>query len=241
MSFLDLFGKKSGPGALKKHAARVANKRAQAPDRWESIRALGEIESSEAVEALLVRFTYQVDPSITDQEEKDAAFEAVVRQGDRAIEPLRAFLRQSDSIAWPLKGLDRVLPEPEVIGELIAILDGMDTEYERDPQKKIQVLSALEERRDDRIASAVVRFLEDVNETARFHAVSTLLSQSEIPPHREALVQTLLREDSVRVRARIFQGFADTGMVLSKEEADPIRNKLPPGFSLDAKGSVRRT
>lgn len=239
MGFLGLFGNKSGTGALKKHAARVANKRAQAPDRWESIKALGAIESSEACEALLVRFTYQVDPSITDQEEKDAAFEAVVRQGERAIEPLRAFLRRSESIAWPLKGLDRVLSEGEVIAELIAILEPMDTEYERDPQKKIEVLSALEERRDPRIADAVVRFLEDVNETARFHAVSTLLAQENVLAHRQALLDTLIREDSVRVRARVLQGFAETEMDLGPS-VEKVRAKLPPGFSVDPRGRVRR-
>src|SRR5688500_2070216 len=75
MGFFGLFGKKN---ALGKHAERVANKRAQAPDRWESIQALGKIattgepaERSQAVAALLERFTFYVDPTITDGEEKD--------------------------------------------------------------------------------------------------------------------------------------------------------------------------
>ena len=84
MGLFDFF--KGGAGSkgtaststLRKHAARVANKRAQAPDRWDSIQALAQMGTPEAIEALLVRFSFQTDPSITDQEEKDAAFEAAI-------------------------------------------------------------------------------------------------------------------------------------------------------------------
>ncbi len=89
MGFFDLFtGGSGGGGALKKHAARVANKRAQAPDRWESIQALAQIGTPEAIDALLMRFSYLSDPSITDQEEKDAAYEAVIEARDRHAEHL---------------------------------------------------------------------------------------------------------------------------------------------------------
>ena len=40
---------------------------------------------------LLKRFTFHMDPSITDQEEKDAAFRGILRAGRGAIEPVRAF------------------------------------------------------------------------------------------------------------------------------------------------------
>ena len=69
MGLFDVF--KGGGGGLKKHVTRVANKRAQKHERWESIQVLAADGSDEALRALLTRFTVRVDPSITDGEEKN--------------------------------------------------------------------------------------------------------------------------------------------------------------------------
>lgn len=247
MGLLDLFGKKSGSGPLKKHATRVASKRAQSPDRWESINALGQIGTPEAVDALIERFTIHIDPSITDQEEKEATVDAIVRVGEPAVEPVRRYLERVESIAWPLKCLERLLDEDRVVGELLGLLDKMDTEYERNPEKKLQVLTELEERRDSRIVESVRPFLDDVNEPTRFHAVSTLLAQA--PPGKEPqdpsgirdiLLEALRREESMRIRARILDGFIERGWTVGSLH-DEVRPKLPHGYVLDGKGAPRRS
>ncbi len=61
---------KSSPAA--KWADRI-EKRAQNYDRQEAIQALADLGTADAVGALLKRFTFHIDPSITDQEEKDAS------------------------------------------------------------------------------------------------------------------------------------------------------------------------
>ncbi|MFW5875602.1 MAG: HEAT repeat domain-containing protein [Myxococcota bacterium] len=238
MGLLDLFSKKSG---VEKHAARVANKRAQAQDRWESIRALGAMKTPEAVDALLVRLTFTVDPSITDQEEKEAVQEAIVEAGEAAVEPLRRFLRSTDSIARPLRCLDKLLDEGEVVAELLSLLEGMDTEYERDPQKKTELLAALEDRRDERIVDAVRRFLDDINEPVRFCAVGALVAQGETREEdvRTILIEALLGEESTRVRAHILDGFIERGWSLGSRAAD-AKDKLPAGYSLGSKGAIKR-
>ncbi len=245
MGIFDLFGGKS---KFERHAARVANKRAQTPDRWESIQFLRKQGTAEAAEALLQRFRFRIDPSITDQDEKEAALEGIVAAGEAAVEPVRRFLRRAESIAWPMKCLEHLLPEEGVTGELIALLETMDTEYERDPDKKIQVLAALEERRDPRIGPAVLPFLEDVNEAARFHAVSTLLAQLEAGEEasgldaeqiREALGTLLEGEESVRVRSLVLDAFAERGWSLG-DRAEALRPRLPGGYALDAEGHVHK-
>jgi HEAT repeat protein len=244
MGLLGLF-KKSGAGAVKKHAARVGNKRAQSPDRWEAIRALGEIGTPEAVDALLQRFTIRVDPSITDQEEKEAACDAIARAGDSAVDPVRRFLRQHETLAWPMKCLARLVPDEQITGELVSLLESMDTEYERNPEKKIQVLSALEERKDPRIIDAVKPFLDDVNETTRFHSVGTLLAQvgaedESAEQVRQALLEALLAEESVRVRSSILDGFIERGWTFG-ERKDDAKAKLPPGYAVDSQGKPSRS
>jgi hypothetical protein len=236
MGLFDFFGRKSGGGAVGKHGARAADKRAQAPDRWQSLRALGEMKSAEAVEALLQRFTFRIDPSITDQEEKDLAMHGIVSSGEVAVEPVRAFMRQSASIAWPVKMLQQLVSAEELVGDLLALLSEMSTDYERDPQRKIDVIMQLEDHRDARIRDAVQRFLEDANETVRFHAVQTLAGQAEIDEAREAFLALFTREESVRVRVRILDVCVERGWTV-----DPaaMAGKVPSGYAIDGT-SVRK-
>ncbi len=236
MGLFDVF--KGGSG-LKKHIDRVGNKRAQQHERWESIQVLAKDGSEEAIRALLVRFTIRVDPSITDGEEKNAAFQGVIQHGDAAIGPVKDFLVSSDTLAWPLKILKELQSEEEVTTTLLELLSSMDTEYERDPQKKIDVIATFEERKDPRIVEAVVRFLEDMNETVRFHSVGAIFNQDEVEQAREALTKTFLAEESVRVRMRILDGFIARGWGLEGAE-DQAAPKMPAGYTLGKKGEIRK-
>ncbi|MDH3202373.1 MAG: HEAT repeat domain-containing protein [Myxococcales bacterium] len=237
MGLFDVF--KGGGGGITKHVARVANKRAQQHERWESIQVLAADGSEEALRALLTRFTVRVDPSITDGEEKNAAFQGIVQNGDAAIGPVRDFLEAADTLAWPLKILRELQTEEEVTATLIELLSKMDTEYERDPQKKIDVIASLEERNDPRIVGAVTRFLRDMNETARFHAVCAIFAQPEAEEAIEALNEALLAEESVRVRMMILDGFVERDWRIT-ESKDEVLKKLPTGYSLGKKGEVRK-
>ncbi len=233
MGFLGLFGKS---GNLKKHVTRVANKRAQAVDRWDSIQALSAAKTEEAVEALITRFAFSIDPRITDQEEKDLAFRGIIGAGDVAIPPLLRSLKavKSDgSISWPIKMLKSLLDEERLTTELLALLEDMDTEYERDPEKKHQTLAQLSDRSDPRIRAAAVRFLDDVNEPCRFYAASAVLAQADAQEAQAELEERLIEEESVRVRAHILDGFIEHEYVVAK--ADAIRPQLPSGYSIDGK------
>ena len=76
MGFFDFLGPKTPEKILAKHRGRALNKRAHALDRMESLRAIAEVGSPEAVDVLLERLTFRCDPSITDQE---VTFSASVR------------------------------------------------------------------------------------------------------------------------------------------------------------------
>jgi hypothetical protein len=237
MALFGLFGSKSEASALRRHAERAASKRAQAIDRWESIQALIAMKTPQSVEALLPRFTFYIEPSITDQEEKDAAYFGIVSLGEQSLGPVRDFLKRAESISWPLKLLD-ALAKPELVVEtLLNLLGEMDLEYERDPQRKIQMLTALQERVDPRIAPAVVRFFKDVNETVRFSAVGALFAQTEADQFRDELVDQLCEEESVRIRNRIFQAFVARGWDVGNRK-DDVKKMLTQGFSLDPKGGI---
>lgn len=237
MGLFDVF--KGGGSGLQKHVGRVANKRAQKHERWESIQVLARDGSDEALRALLTRFNLRVDPSITDGEEKDAAFHGVVQNGDAALGPVRDFLESSETLAWPLKILKELQTEEEVTTTLLELVSNMDTEYERDPQKKIDVMASFEERKDPRIVDAVTRFLEDMNETVRFYATGAILTQDEADQALEAITKALLAEESVRVRMRMLDGYVDRGWTLNQVK-DQLAKKIPTGYTLGKKGEVRK-
>ena len=69
----------------------AGDKHAQNYDRIEAIEALARVANGEAAAALLKRFTFHIDPSITDQEEKDAAVRGILAARESAIEPIRTF------------------------------------------------------------------------------------------------------------------------------------------------------
>ena len=235
MGLFDLFSKKGTSGAVQKLAPKVSDKRGMAPDRWEAIQALSKIDSEEAIEALLVRFTFYVDPTITDQEEKDSVFNAIVSKGELAVAPLQRFLAKAESLSWPLKMLDRVTPGG-VLDTLLGMLRKMDTEYERDPQRKLQILAELETRHGAEVVAAVTPFLSDVHETARFHAVGAVLAQENAEEARQPLLDLLVREDSMRIKARILDGFGQRGWAVDVAQV----GRLPDAFELDAAGVPHR-
>lgn len=239
MGLLDIFAKNDSPAAIKKHAARVGNKRSQPQDRWESIKALRKAGGVAAAEALLPRFDYKVDPSISDREEKDYVVESLVHIGETGLPAVRAFLHSSDSIAWPLRVLTQLLSEEAVVGELLALAADMSAEYERFPEKKIQVLAELEERRDPRTAAAVVPFLRDMNESARYHAVGAILRQANGGEHVDSVVDAFLDEESARIRATVLDRLAEAQLSVGERQAE-VATRLPPGYKLGATGIPQR-
>src|SRR5215475_2895043 len=101
MGLFDRFKKKTSDrpkaNAADKWADRAGDKRAQNYDRQEALHALAEMRTAEAALALMKRFTFNIDPSITDQEEKEIAFQGVVGAGTEAVEPVRQFAAKADS------------------------------------------------------------------------------------------------------------------------------------------------
>ena len=148
------------PPQVRREVARfadtAANKRAQNYDRQEAIAGLAdlaqpaenadELEKTEkgraqleeheatrveAAGALLRRFNFVMDPTITDQEEKQTAFEGIQAVGKGILEPLRAYAAKAESLSWPIKILRSALGDDEeaIVTELLSWLSKWDTEY----------------------------------------------------------------------------------------------------------------
>ena len=264
----DKLGQK--PPQVRREVARfadtAANKRAQNYDRMEAIVGLAdlaqplqneaELEKTEkgraqleehektridAAAALLHRFKFVIDPTITDAEEKQVAFEGIQGVGKGILEPLRKFAEKAESLAWPIKILKSAHGDDEdaIVAELLEWLKKWDTEYAKFVDPKVQLLVELEEHKDARILEATKDFLLDVNETSRYHAVGCALTQNDdaaIP----SLVDMFIDEESLRIRNRVCEGFMQRSWVIPEDKRADMRKFLPSEYSIDGEGKIRR-
>lgn len=225
--------------AVQKFAEAAANKRAQTYERQEAIGKLSEIGTVEAADALLKRFTFAIDPSITDQEEKEAAFRGVIGVGPDVLDVVRNFAAKAESLSWPMRVVRELVSEEAFVHELLTWLEKWDTEYSKFIDPKLQILAALNDHKSPEIRGAVERFLEDVNEPARFHAVTALFAQGD-PAVVPALVKALIAEESFRIKNKIIDGFANHGWTVPQESREAARAALPSGGAMDGEGRLRR-
>ncbi|HEY1955246.1 MAG TPA: hypothetical protein VGH28_06530 [Polyangiaceae bacterium] len=258
------------PPQLRREVARyaetVGKKRAQNYDRMEAIVELSNLAQPadneaqlqqsekgraqleeheatriEAAGALLKRFDFVMDPTITDQEEKQVAFEGIQAVGPKIIEPLRAYAAKAESLSWPIKILKSAFGDDEeaIVSELLAWLAKWDTEYAKFVDPKVQLLVELEEHKDPRILEATKDFLLDVNETSRFHAVGVALAQQDdaaVP----LLIDMFIDEESLRTRNRVCEGFVQRGWSVPEDRRADMRKSLPSEYSIDGEGKIRR-
>jgi len=240
MGLFDLFSKKtSGETKTKEVGSReimrltrvVSNKMSQNYDRQEAIEQLSAMASAEGARALLRRFDFSMEPSIVDQDEKEAAARGIAAAGAAALEPIQTYCARAESLTWPLKVLKQIVPADQIVGELLTLLDLFDQEYLRNPEPKIQLIALLGEHKTSEVRDAVEPFLSDVNESVRFHAAGTLFSIADAES-AEPLVEALVREESLRIKNRIARGFEQVAWALDEKLAARIAVGLPPGFSV---------
>jgi len=229
----------SAATAAAKWAEKATDKRAQNYDRQEALANLAEMGTAEAAAVLLKRFTFKIDPSITDEEEKDGAYNGVLNAGKAAVEPVRAFAAKAESLAWPMKILKGLLEEGEYVDELIVWLSRWDIEYAKFIDPKLHILSALGEYKSEKILAATLPYLEDVNEEARFLAVGAVLAQDD-PTAVDPLLAALLVEESFRVKNKIVDGLLARGWPVEADRRDAVRKALPPGYTINAEGKLNK-
>jgi hypothetical protein len=249
MGLFDLFSKKSeqsggskakatSPKELARLARLASDKLAQNYDRQDAIAALSALRNEDGARALLRRFDFSMQPGITDQEEKEAALEGIVAAGELALEPIRSYCERAESLTWALKALRRIVPADRLVAEHLQLLEQFDTDYTRNPEPKIQLITALEEFKEERVRVAVEPFLLDTNESVRFHAVGTVFAMedaSSVSP----LIESMIEEESLRVKNRTAGGLAQRGWQIPEALRSALTPILPSEFSLQNGKIVR--
>jgi HEAT repeats len=242
MGLLDLFSKdKRDERARARNVERAVNKHAQSIDRMKALESLANDGSTEAFYGLMRRFGMHYHKTIEDEQEKEWVFETLVSKGSAVIPAVRRYLISADSISWPLRLLQKVADRQEEIAALEEVLARHEPGYERDPTKKIQLLNHLGALKHDKAAPLVVPYLKDMDEGVRYTAVEALLRQKREDLAREPLLELFVsdEEESLRIRIRISEGFADLGWLVHGRRGG-VEKKLPDAFQLDREGHIKR-
>lgn len=239
MALFGLFGSKDPAETIKRLQAKATKKFGPTENRSKALDELREMGTAEAYTAMLQRFTVNVEPSITDQTEKDFVFSSLVDAGQAAVAPVKAFIRTSAFPTWPLRVLEKLVPAQEVVETILDTLDREGPDYTRDPEKKLTLVRHLQSFQDSRIASRLVPFLADVSEDVSVAAIGVVAEQPSEEVH-EPLVQALLRADEISSeRLRLAAAEALRKCEISVKGHTPaVTAALPPGFSLDKQGHV---
>lgn len=243
MGLFDLLSKeKRDERARTKNIQRGINKYAQSADRMKALEALADDGSEDALYGLLRRFGMMYDKTIEDEQEKEWAFDALCAKGHSALPAVKRYLFSADSISWPLRVLDRIAASPdEEIAVIEEVMARHEPGYERDPTKKIQLLTHLTTLKHARAAALAAPYLKDMDEGVRYAAAETLLRLKDEEVARAALLEPFASdaEESLRLRLKIAEGFADLGWLVQGFRPG-VEKHLPDGFTLDREGHIKR-
>lgn len=186
------------------------------PDRYAAMQQLFDMaqknpeHAEQAYVGLLKRFTIQSSKSIEDEEEKGWVYRELAAIGKPLLPAIETYCKEQEKIAWALRLLEDTANEEEEWKVLDALLDLHPAgSIERTPDKKIDILTHVQEIDDPRVIQRLCSYLEDRDEKVRFFVVEALVDiaeESALP----ALVARLAspEEDSIRIKTRILDGIA---------------------------------
>jgi HEAT repeat protein len=241
MGLLDMLGMGGPEAKVRRLQKKAMQKFGPAENRQGAIEELGGLKTEAGIDALLSRYTFRVDPGITDDDEKARVLALVTQAGDVALAPVKRFISSRDEISWPLRALEGLLPEAEVVKFLVEVARKIGGEYSRVPEKKVLLLHALSAHRSPDIAPAVLPFLDDMDDEVQIAAAEVIVKQQH-PAGREPLIQHFLKAheaSNARVREALSGLLADSGWDV-KGYTPKVEAALPQGYKLDSRGKVLR-
>lgn len=247
MGLKDLFSSSGrSKSRLDKLIRRVENKYAQSADRYDAMQKLLEGPGVPEVVGLLRRFTISASKSIEDEEEKGWLYRRLTGlPADVMLPGVKQFCLSSELISslgperqsgwgWALRIVEDLADEQQEWDILDALLEKHPPGYERDPSKKVQLLTHVSEIEDPRVPEILSAYLSDADENVRFFCVEALIDIAD-ERAKELLVKRLCdpAEDFLRLRTAILNGLAALKWDVGSYRSDLHANLGNEGHSLE--------
>ena len=236
MGLLDFLFGGSKESQFKRHAKRITNLNSQADDREASAEWLAQEGSPQAVTALLRRFNLNYEQRMKDTREKEHIYNLLENIGRDVLEPAKEWMRRNDNFAYPIRLVQKFEGEDQTILFLLELLSLENDDFS--PNKKIQLLSHLQNFKHKAIAENLPQYLNDFNEDVRFATIQALANQKD-PSSKTPLLEQMSREDSNRLRDCIATLFVEEGWSIDPHQ-ELIQEKIPVGFIIEGDYLKRR-
>ena len=224
---------------IERNTKKLLERYAQSEARMEAAEKLKVISTPQAIYGLVRRFSATSENLTIDQDEKIYIRDILVSFGDKAIQPIKRYIRNYDKVTWAIQALENLQPTDEVVRYLFEILAEGDPVHIRG-EKATQIIKALETTDHPSIVEGIIPCLKSPDDTVRNAAVECLEVKAD-PRAREPLLETFTHpdEDSVRVRTRIAETLERMGWEV-KGFRKKVEAVLPERYRITSKGRVTR-
>lgn len=244
MGILDgLFGGSKGPTPRKisSSVSILQTRHGEPIRRYQAAERLAQWGTPEAVDGLLLRYTVTAEKETSDEEEKAHVAELLEKLGAEKVVPaISRYLPRHAHVNWPLRILGRLVSPDEFRGVVTEVLGQLDIHFDRHPERKVELIHALEDHAaDPTVGETVAAFLDDTDDTVRI-AAARLLASGGSQQAIDRLVDTLVESrDRPRVIDAICAALAEAGAAVKGRKAE-VEPMLPEGYYLTRQGGVKR-
>jgi hypothetical protein len=214
---------------MQKNQRTLTNRDVQAEDREAASRWLLDNGSPKALVALLTRFDMNLENQLRDKNEKDSLYAALAAIGEPVVRPLERHLEKCRQVAVPVRLYQDLKGEEAAILKVYQLLEIERSKDDFKPQKKLDLLVWLAERRHPGAIQAVSPLLADFDEGVRYAAAEVIIFQND-DAGRTVLASVIgnPQEDSNRLRVRLADVFSQRRWALDPTFAP----QLPSGYAL---------
>jgi hypothetical protein len=229
MGFFDVF--LTEEARIQRNQRTLTNRDVQPEDRDAAARWLAKCGKPKALVALVTRFDMNLENQLKDKNEKEVVYGLLEAAGEEAVRPIERHLEKCRQVALPLKLYVSLKGETAAVEKVVSLLEAERARDDFKPQKKIDLLVWLVDRRHPHAISAAAPFLEDFDENVRYAAMEVMAAQQD-DAARIPLEHVLRNraEESNRLRIRVAELFVNRRWPLADEEA--VTAAVPYGYTV---------
>lgn len=245
MGLFRYFSKEAGLERKRASAQkRLSNMYYQTVERMSAAQEMAELaqqEDQQALGILLQRFEHMNPSTTIDRDEKEFVVQLLGGIGEFAVTGTKEYVRKTaEAIFWPMRFLQNALPEDEFTAFLAEVLSDTSADYTRDPKKKLGLVQLAGEHHNEQIQKDILRFVNDYDESVRFHAIDVALRITGDQCKNVLLDRwCLATEDSGRIHRQIGDAFIEKGWSVG-DKSKELGGRLPHGATVDASGRIKR-
>lgn len=220
---------------------KVTNQWGQPQERQRAMQMLADIGSEEALFGLMRRFDYRVEASITDEEEKQLAYDLIVAASHRAAPAIEKYVSERDTVYWPLKALKEIAGTDQAVELLLRALDRAGQRDERVNEQRTQLVANLRDFPHPRVQERLRDLCTDENEEVRMMALDGYATYGEKVAVETLVMRILDPDESPSVKTVIFEQLIEAGWSLAPWQAQIVEaDVLPSFYRLGKKGKLER-